>query len=107
MSATWFVTLCQSTRAAFMVASVTKPFRFAVQGRGFGDHGDAVAAARQAEALGYDAMFTFDHIGSVDPFIPLMVAAGATTTLRIGPLVLNNEFHHPALVAEQRQPLTG
>ena len=84
---------------AGVTASVTKPFRFAVQGRGFGDHGDVVAAARQAEALGYDEMFTFDHIGSVDPFIPLMVAAGATTALRVGPLVLNNEFHHPALMA--------
>lgn len=99
MPAACFATLGQSTRAALIVASVTKPFRFSVQGRGFGDHGDVVAAARQAEALGYDAMFTFDHVGSVDPFIPLMVAAGSTTALRIGPLVLNNEFHHPALVA--------
>ena len=28
-----------------------------------------------------------------------MVAAEATTRLRVGPLVLNNEFHHPALLA--------
>ncbi len=28
-----------------------------------------------------------------------MVAAGATTTLRVGPLVINNELHHPALLA--------
>lgn len=82
-----------------MVASVTRPFRFAVQGRDFGDHHNLIAAARQAEALGYDEMFSFDHIGSVDPFVPLMVAAGATTALRVGTLVLNNEFHQPALLA--------
>jgi probable F420-dependent oxidoreductase len=44
-------------------------------------------------------MYSYDHIGSVDPFIPLMVAAGATTALRVGPLVLNNEFHHPVMIA--------
>ena len=49
--------------------------------------------------LGYEELFSFDHIGTVDPFVPLMVAAEATTRLRVGPLVLNNEFHHPALLA--------
>ncbi|MEP7201904.1 MAG: TIGR03621 family F420-dependent LLM class oxidoreductase [Ilumatobacteraceae bacterium] len=78
---------------------MTKPFRFAVQGRDFDDRETVVAVARQAEALGYDEMFSYDHIGSVDPFLPLMVAAEATITLRVGPLVLNNEFHHPALIA--------
>jgi probable F420-dependent oxidoreductase len=78
---------------------MVRPFRFAVQGRSLGDHDALVVAARQAEALGYDELFSFDHIGTIDPFIPLMVAAEATTRLRVGPLVLNNEFHHPALLA--------
>lgn len=78
---------------------MVKPFRFAVQGRSFDDRDSVIAAARQAEALGYDEMFTFDHIGSIDPFIPLMVAAEATSELRVGPLVINNELHHPALLA--------
>lgn len=76
-----------------------RPFRFAVQGRNLGDHDALVEAARHVEALGYDELFSFDHIGTVDPFIPLMVAAEATSRLRVGPLVLNNEFHHPALLA--------
>jgi alkanesulfonate monooxygenase SsuD/methylene tetrahydromethanopterin reductase-like flavin-dependent oxidoreductase (luciferase family) len=42
---------------------------------------------------------THDHLGSVDPFIPLIVVAEATDHLRVGPLVLNNELHHPALLA--------
>jgi probable F420-dependent oxidoreductase len=76
-----------------------RPFRVAVQGRNLGDHDALVASARQVEALGYDELFSFDHIGTVDPFLPLMVAAAVTTRLRVGPLVLNNEFHHPALLA--------
>ena len=78
---------------------MAKPFRFALQGRNLGDREGLGAAARQAESLGYEELFSFDHIGTVDPFIPLMVAAEATTRLRVGPLVLNNEFHHPALLA--------
>lgn len=55
--------------------------------------------ARQAEDLGYEELYSYDHLGAPDPFLPLIVAAEATTMLRVGPLVLNNEFHHPALLA--------
>jgi probable F420-dependent oxidoreductase len=79
--------------------TVFRPFRFGLQTSAFGDHDALVAAARQAEALGYAELLSFDHIGEVDPLVPLVVAAEATTTLRIGPLVLNNEFHHPAMIA--------
>ena len=82
-----------------MVGLVVKPFRFALQGRDFDDRDALVAMARQAEALGYEELFSFDHIGAVDPFMPLLVAALATGRLRVGPLVLNNEFHQPALLA--------
>lgn len=63
------------------------------------DRDDVVSAARRAEDLGYDELYSFDHLGAVDPFAPLLVAAEVTSTLRVGPLVLNNEFHHPALLA--------
>jgi probable F420-dependent oxidoreductase len=78
---------------------MARPFRFAVQVAPFDDAEALPVFARNVEALGYDELFSFDHIGAVDPFIPLMVAAGATTRLRVGPLVLNNEFHQPALLA--------
>ncbi len=77
----------------------TRPFRFAVQTRSWNDRDQTVAAALQAEQLGYEELYSFDHVGAVDPLIPLMVAASATTTLRVGPLVINNELHHPALLA--------
>jgi len=78
---------------------VVKPFRFALQGRNFAERDAVIAMARQAEALGYEELYSADHIGAADPFAPLIVAAEATTHLRVGPLVLNNEFHQPALLA--------
>ncbi|MBI5090599.1 MAG: TIGR03621 family F420-dependent LLM class oxidoreductase [Actinobacteria bacterium] len=78
---------------------MTRPFRFGYQSRVLADHDTIVADARRAEALGYDELFSYDHVGEVDPFVPLVVAAEATTRLRVSPLVLNNELHHPALLA--------
>lgn len=91
---------------------ITDPFRFGVQEPSLTDLEEiagAAGAARRAEALGYDELFSYDHVTTVrelggstdlvDPLLPLQVAALATTTLRIGPLVLNNELHHPALLA--------
>ena len=78
---------------------MTRRFRFAVQGGPFNDPERLATHARHVEALGYEGLYSFDHIGTVDPFVPLVVAACATTRLRVGPLVLNNEFHHPVLLA--------
>jgi probable F420-dependent oxidoreductase len=44
---------------------------------------------------------TADHFGIADPFLPLVSAADATTTLRVGPLVVNSAFHNPGLLARQ------
>jgi len=83
---------------------MTKPFRFAIQTGPFEDPVELRAFAQHIESLGYEELYSFDHIGlrgngPVDPFVPLIVAAEATTELRVGPLVLNNEFHQPALLA--------
>jgi probable F420-dependent oxidoreductase len=78
---------------------VARPFRFAVQQMDLTGRDAVVAAARQAEVLGYEELYSYDHLGAVDPFVPLVVAADATSSLRVGPLVLNNELHHPALLA--------
>ena len=72
----------------------TRPFRFAVQKRGFDDPDEIAGFARHVESLGYDELYSYDHVGAVDPFVPLIPAASATDRLRVGPLVLNNEFHH-------------
>lgn len=87
---------------------MTTSFRFAIQGGPFDDAAALTEYARHVESLGYDELFSYDHIGwadgstdgsKIDPFVPLVVAALATERLRVGPLVLNNEFHRPALLA--------
>jgi probable F420-dependent oxidoreductase len=78
---------------------VARPFRFAVQAQDLNERTEVVASARQAEELGYDELYSYDHLGAPDPFVPLVVAAEATSRLRVGPLVLNNELYHPALLA--------
>ena len=76
-----------------------QPFRFAVQGGPWRDPSATVDLARLVESLGYDELYSSDHIGGADPYAPLVYAATATERLSFGPLVLNNEFHHPALLA--------
>ena len=82
-----------------------RPFRFAVQTGSLTNAAAVSELAREVEDLGYDELYSSDHVGTffgrnaVDPFVALVVAAQATTTLRVGPLVLNNEFHQPALLA--------
>ena len=83
---------------------ITRPFRFAIQTGPFTQVDELREFARKIEELGYDELYSYDHIGlrgntACDPFIPLIVAAEATARLRVGPLVLNNEFHQPGLLA--------
>lgn len=83
---------------------MVEPFRFGIQTGPFAELARLREHARKLEDLGYAELFSSDHIAggglnNVDPFLPLLVAAEATSTLRFGPLVLNNEFHHPALLA--------
>lgn len=84
---------------------MSRPFRFATQTGPFHDASQLRVRAQEIEAFGYEELYSSDHIGmaagpnSVDPFVALIIAAEATTTLRVGPLVLNNEFHQPALLA--------
>lgn len=60
------------------------------------------ATACKMEALGYSTLSSGDHFNfSVSPLAPLMAAAEATTTLRVGTLVLGNDFRHPAMVARE------
>jgi probable F420-dependent oxidoreductase len=83
------------------VVATDRAFRFALQA--MPEHGGADwrSLARKAEDLGFATLQTADHLGLPDPFTPLVSAADATTSLRVGTLVLNNELHHPVLLARQ------
>src|SRR5262245_58261314 len=83
-----------------------RPFRFGVQF----SHADSREAwkeqARRAEAHGFDIALMPDHLGNQFAIGPgLAVIADATSTLRIGTYVLQNDLRHPAFVAMEAATL--
>ncbi len=58
--------------------------------------------ARQAEALGYSTLYLPDHFtDQLGPVAALMSAADATTRLRVGSLVFDNDYRHPVVLAKE------
>jgi probable F420-dependent oxidoreductase len=79
-----------------------KPFHFGVNARLAGSRLEWVDTARRIEALGYSTLTVPDHLADMLAPVPAMVAAAAATTrLRVGSNVLNNDFRHPVLVARE------
>jgi probable F420-dependent oxidoreductase len=78
-----------------------RPFRFGVMN--FGSSLDEWHAfARRAEDLGFSTLVVSDHFGKqLAPLPALMAAAGVTTRIRLGTIVLDNDFRHPALLAKE------
>jgi probable F420-dependent oxidoreductase len=85
----------------------TRPFRFGLQVGSAANAQEWAEKARWAESLGFDVMLMPDHIGyPLWSFGPaLAAAAAATTTLRLGTFVIDNDFRHPALVAAEAATL--
>lgn len=78
-----------------------RPFRFGIQGRTTGPRDDWLAMVRRVETLGYSSFLALDHfVRGLDPIASLMAAAMATTTLRVGGFVFDNDFRHPAVLAK-------
>lgn len=78
-----------------------RPFRFGYQARG-GSADELRDQARRAEAADFDVIHTYDHLSpNWSPTLPLLAMAEVTTRLRVCPLVINNDFHHPALLAAE------
>jgi probable F420-dependent oxidoreductase len=80
---------------------VPHPFRFGVQC----DLADSRHAwqekARRIEGDGYQVLALPDHFGAqFSPVPALASAAEATRALRVGTLVFDNDFRHPALLAK-------
>ena len=82
--------------------SSPRPFRFGVQASGTADRSQWVDLARRSEALGYDVLTMPDHFTEqLAPVPALMCAADATSTLRIGALVWDNDYKHPVVLAKE------
>lgn len=58
--------------------------------------------AQAAETAGFDVIHSWDHVvDGWSPLTPLMAIADCTTSIRLCPLVLNNDFHHPVHLAQE------
>ncbi len=80
----------------------SRPFRFGVQASTAANRSEWVALAQRAESNGYDVLTMPDHFGDqLAPVPALMTAADATTTLRIGALVWDNDYKHPIVLAKE------
>lgn len=69
----------------------------------------SVAVARQAEALGFESLWVFDHFHTIpeptdeitfESFTMLSALAAATTRVRLGHVVICTGFRNPALTAK-------
>ncbi len=83
--------------------TLARTFRFGViakQARSASEFGDF---ARQVEDLGFSTFFMPDHFVDhpLAPIPGIMAAATATTTLRVGTLVLGNDYKHPVVLANE------
>jgi probable F420-dependent oxidoreductase len=66
------------------------------------DPGKLLRAARRVEDMGYSTFIVADHfMMPLAPLVALQAVAGATTSLRLGQLVLAQDFRHPAVLAKE------
>jgi probable F420-dependent oxidoreductase len=56
--------------------------------------------ARWAEAAGFSTFSVSDHLNAPSPFVTLQAIADATSQIRLGTLVVNNDLRHPAVLAQ-------
>jgi probable F420-dependent oxidoreductase len=87
------------------------PFRFGVINERMSSYKDWIAKARRTEELGYATILLRDHFiqepfgDQFAPIAALMAAANATTTLRVGSLVFDNDYRHPVVLAKEAATL--
>jgi probable F420-dependent oxidoreductase len=78
------------------------PFRFGVQLATAASRADWVEQARRVESLGYSTVTMPDHFGEqLAPIPALQAIADATSTLRVGALVHDNDYKHPVVLAKE------
>lgn len=80
-----------------------KPFRFGLLSHNTSPTlSSLVEQAYRAEQVGYSVFLLPDHLEDhFAPALALAAVAQATTTIRIGSCVFNNDFRHPVLLAKE------
>ncbi len=88
-----------------------RPFRFGVIGEQVRTREQLERTARLAEDLGFATFLLRDHFiaepfgDQLAPVVALMAAAQATTRLRVGSLVLDNDYRSPVVLAKEAATL--
>jgi probable F420-dependent oxidoreductase len=78
------------------------PFRFGIELHAPFDGRTWADSVREIEALGYSTMFVPDHFDEgLGPVAAMASAAIVTTTLRVGSLVFDCDYRHPAVLARE------
>ena len=79
------------------------PIRFGTTAGRTDDAETLRALARRAEDLGYSTIYVPDHFVDhpLAPIPTMAAVAASTTTLRVGSLVLGNDYKHPVVVAKE------
>src|SRR5437773_8365640 len=92
-----------STRRRQDGAGLVKKIRFGTQSGGAPSGEEWLARARRIEALGYSTLAMPDHMvgGAWAPLVALAALAPVTTTLRLGGLVIDNDFRNPVVFARE------
>jgi probable F420-dependent oxidoreductase len=81
-------------------------FRFAAQLSSAPDGRSWAEQARKVEDLGFSTLLMPDHFGDqLAPVPAMMAAADATTTLKVGALVFDNDYRHPLVLAKEAATL--
>jgi probable F420-dependent oxidoreductase len=86
-----------------MMEVTDRAFRFGLQVYSAPSRASWQDQARKAEDLGFDSIVVPDHVvdGLFSPMAVLCSMADATSRIRVGTFVLNNDFRHPALLARE------
>jgi probable F420-dependent oxidoreductase len=89
------------------VPPIDRKFRFGVMCSHAASANEFRERARQAEALGYSTLFVPDHFidHPLAPMPAMATAAAVTDTLRVGSLVLGNDYKHPVVLAREAATL--
>lgn len=84
-----------------------RKFRFGIQLSKAASPQEWAELARKAEDLGYSTLSMPDHFVNEEwaPLPAMMAAADATSVLRIGSLVFDNDYKHPVVLAKEAATL--
>ena len=86
-------------------------FRFGAINETTGPRDEWIAHVRRVEAYGYSTFLIRDHFvpdyfgDQFAPFAALTTAAHVTSSLRVGTLVIDNDYRHPVVLAKEAATL--